>query len=107
MKHRQIHPISSLWLLSTMVCSEECGENYDRVEDLCIRISPYKLNWDDAQAKCESEGGHLVSLTSEAQQIALNKLIKNKENSKKIFEAGSWTTEEIEGYWTGGMVMRE
>ncbi len=34
--------------------TEECSENYDRVEDICVRISPYRLGWEAAEEKCNN-----------------------------------------------------
>ena len=83
---------------------EECSENYDRVEDICVRISPYKLTWEDAEAKCQEEGSHLLHIMSESVQTGLIKLIKSKEKVKSFFELNNWSTQDLEGYWTGGMV---
>ncbi len=38
-----------------------CAESYDPAGDeVCVRISAYPENYDDAQAKCLSEGGYLM-----------------------------------------------
>ena len=84
---------------------EECSQNYDRIEDICVRVSPYKLTWDDAEAKCQDEGAHLLHIMSEEVQIGLIKLIKKKEREKSFFELNNWSTSDLEGYWTGGMVI--
>ena len=86
---------------------EECSENYDRVADVCVRISPYKLTWEDAETKCQTEGSHLLHIMSEAVQKGLVALIKKKEAVKSFFALNTWSTEELEGYWTGGMVSTE
>ena len=86
---------------------EECSENYDRVADVCVRISPYKLTWEDAETKCQTEGSHLLHIMSEAVQKGLVALIKKKEAVKSFFALNTWSTEELEGYWTGGMVSVE
>lgn len=84
--------------------TEECSENYDRVEDICVRISPYRLGWEAAEEKCKTEGGHLLSILSEAIQMGVNRLLKKKESIKDFFEINKWSTGELDGYWTGGMV---
>ena len=84
--------------------TEECSENYDRLEDICIRISPYRLSWDDAEAKCQTEGAHLLSILSESVQFKLLQLLKKKESTKDFFEVNKWSTKELEGYWIGGTV---
>ena len=69
-----------------------------------MRVSPYKLTWDDAEAKCKEEGAHLLHIMTEEVQIGLIKLIKKKEREKSFFELNNWSTQDLEGYWTGGMV---
>ena len=85
--------------------TEECSENYDRLEDTCVRISPYRLSWDAAEEKCQSEGGHLLTIQSQSLQFKLLLLIKKKETIKNFFEVNKWSTKELEGYWIGGMVI--
>ena len=72
--------------------------------DICVRISPYRLNWEAAEAKCKTEGGHLLSIMSETIQMGLNRLLKKKESIKDFFEINKWSTGELDGYWTGGQV---
>ena len=84
--------------------TEECSENYDRVENVCVRISPYRLKWDEAEAKCQTEGSHLLSILSESIQLGVNRLLKKKESIKEFFEINKFTTTELDGYWTGGTV---
>ena len=86
--------------------TEECSENYDRVDDICVRISPYRLKFQDAEDKCQSEGGHLLSIMSQAVQTKLNALLRKKESDKDFFEVNKWSTTELDGYWTGGHVSR-
>ena len=41
-----------------------CPENYDPVTDeVCLRISAYPASYEDAKAKCVSEGGFLLQYT--------------------------------------------
>ena len=84
--------------------TEECSENYDRVEDICVRVSPYRLSWEAAEAKCQTEGGHLLSVMSQSIQFGINALLKKKESIKEFFEVNTWSTTELDGYWTGGQV---
>ena len=74
------------------------------MSDICVRISPYKLTWKEAEEKCKSEGAHLLHIMAVEVQKDLISLIKKKETMKSYFEEGTWSTEELEGYWTGGMV---
>ena len=84
--------------------SEECSENYDRVDDICVRVSPYRLTWDAAQEKCQTEGAQLLSIMSKDVQFGLMALLKKKESTKEFFEINTWSTTELDGYWTGGQV---
>jgi hypothetical protein len=36
-----------------------------------FRVSPYSLNWEDAEAECKQEGGHLAYINS----LAVRKLL--------------------------------
>ena len=74
------------------------------MSDICVRISPYKLTWKEAEEKCKSEGAHLLHIMAVEVQKDLISLIKKKETMKSYFEEGTWSTGELEGYWTGGMV---
>ena len=89
---------------------EECSENYDRVEDVCVRISPYPLTWSEAEAKCVSEGSHLLHILSEEVQTGVEKLVKTKMKLKDFFSMDKWATglsSEHEKYWIGGKVFRQ
>ena len=74
------------------------------MENICVRISPYRLKWDEAEAKCQTEGSHLLSILSQSVQAGINKLLKKKETIKEFFEINKFTTTELDGYWTGGTV---
>ena len=74
------------------------------LENVCVRISPYRLKWDEAEAKCQTEGSHLLSILSESIQLGVNRLLKKKESIKEFFEINKFTTTELDGYWTGGTV---
>lgn len=46
---------------TTFIIENGCEENYDPISDqACARISSYPETYDDAQAKCNSEGGYLL-----------------------------------------------
>ena len=87
--------------------TELCGENYDLVHDLCVRISPYPLSWDDAQAKCKSEGGNLLHIINSEVQAGIQALIIKKGREKDFFEEDKWATglsSSTDKYWIGGTV---
>lgn len=84
-----------------------CGENYDVVHDLCVRISPYPLNWHDAEAQCQEEGSHLLHITSQEVQTGIQELIIKKKQVKDFFEDDKWNTglsSSNDKYWIGGTV---
>ena len=76
------------------------------MEDVCVRVSPYKLKWDEAEAKCQEEGAHLIHVMSLEVQKGVEKLIKKLQLTKSFFEVNKWSTDELEAYWTGGTVSK-
>ena len=89
---------------------EDCAENYDRVEDSCVRISPYPLTWSDAEDKCVEEGGHLLHILTQEVQDGVEALIKSKLRLKDFFTTDKWSTglsSDHEQYWIGGKVFRQ
>ena len=88
---------------------EDCAENYDPVEDLCVRISPYPLAWQEAEDRCKSEGGHLLHILSEEVQLGVVSLIARKKAIKDFFTIDQWTTglsSSTDKFWIGGTVLR-
>ena len=86
---------------------EECGESYELVADSCVRVSPYPLGWAAAEAKCQEEGGHLLSITSQQLQTELDALIRQKMKLKEFFEFDKFDTglsSSTEKFWVGGTV---
>lgn len=83
---------------------EDCSQTYTKVGNRCIRVSPYKLSWHDAEMKCRSEGGHLADIMSAQQQQDLADHIKLKHEEKPYFEVDKWTTESQHHYWIGATV---
>ena len=80
------------------------------VEDLCVRISPYPLTWDEAEDRCKSEGGHLLHILSEAVQLGVVSLIARKKAIKDFFTIDQWTTglsSSTDKFWIGGTVLRQ
>ena len=71
---------------------EDCAENYDKVEDNCVRVSPYPLTWSQAEEKCADEGGHLLHILSQEVQDGVEALIKAKLRLKDFFTTDKWST---------------
>lgn len=46
-----------------------CQDHYEPAGDLCIRPSVYPETYDNAQLKCQSEGGSLLFITSQEVQV--------------------------------------
>ena len=68
-----------------------------------MRVSVIKLSWTEAEQKCKSEGGHLLSINNENVQFQVNQLINDKiEKKEKEFQAPYAT--DTENFWLGGTV---
>ena len=63
------------------------------------RIFDESLNWSDAEAKCEQLGGHLVTITSEDEQLFLETFLNNS-NKYSYFIGGKQTDSDWE--WITG-----
>ena len=46
-----------------------CQDHYEPAGDICIRPSVYPETYENAQLKCQSEGGSLLSITSQEVQV--------------------------------------
>ena len=87
--------------------STECSPNYERVHNICVRVSPYALSWADAELKCMDEGGHLLQIMNEDVQIGVEFLIRSKLRSQMHFELDRWVggiSSTTEKFWIGGSV---
>ncbi len=52
-----------------------CAENYDPIsEEVCVRVSAYPETYEDAKAKCESEGGFLFQHINQASEVSQDTL---------------------------------
>ena len=49
-----------------------CQEHYEPAGDICIRVSIYRESYENAQTRCQSEGGYLLSITSHEIQVTDN-----------------------------------
>lgn len=67
--------------------------------------SNVNTTWNDAKTYCENLGGHLVTITDEAEQAAVQNLLQNEENPVNSYWIGGYTESEVatEGWqWTSG-----
>ncbi len=66
------------------------------------------MTWEEAKVYCENLGGHLVTITDEAEQFAINNLLKEKGTKKNYwmggrrkandYESWEWVTDESFSY---------
>lgn len=68
--------------------------------DKCLRVSPNKLNYERAQEKCETEGGQLLSVTTEQIQEDTVAFIEMKRAQFDHYKAADY-------FWIGGSVDAE
>ena len=61
------------------------------------RIYSDDLTWDDAKARCERLGGHLLTITSDAEQNYIENLIKNSSSDCEAYWIGAKANES--GWW--------
>ena len=74
---------------SAVVEDKTTGNRYERYD--------YLMSWEDAEAFCESLGGHLVTITSQAEQDLVVKLLSNPRRGQYAIGA---TDRNAEGTWT-------
>ena len=90
--------------------SEECSENYEKFENMCIRVSPHALDWRSAEKQCIHEGGHLLHILTEEAQSKVEFLIRSKLRSKSHFEIDKFSTglsSSSKEFWIGGAVFNQ
>ena len=46
-----------------------CQEHYEPAGDLCIRASIFPETYENAQSRCQSDGGYLLSITTSEIQV--------------------------------------
>ena len=68
---------------------ESNGSRYERYD--------YIMSWEDAEAFCASLGGHLVTITSQAEQDLVSSLLSNPRRGQYAIGA---TDRNAEGTWT-------
>ena len=87
--------------------SQDCGENYGKIQDICVRVSPHALDWLSAEKQCIKEGGHLLPILTEDIQSQLELLIRGKLRSKSHFTSDKFSTglsSSMTKFWIGGAV---
>ena len=57
------------YFVHSVCLAASCPEGWQRFEGSCYQFTVEPaLQWTDAEAQCVSQGGHLVSITSQAEQ---------------------------------------
>ena len=80
----------------------KCSTNYDLVGGKCIRVSPFPESFDAAEAKCNSEGASLLSITDENIMMYISSYVANEEKSK--IQYLSEYSPDLSAFWVGGIV---
>ncbi|XP_052701321.1 macrophage mannose receptor 1-like [Crassostrea angulata] len=76
---------SPMQYIGTTTVSPGCNETYISYESMCYKFAEENLSWNEAQANCESENGHLATVNSRYIQAFL---------SSQLFEKAG-------NYWIG------
>lgn len=71
----------------------------NRFEGHTYRLYQTKINWNEAKEKCESLGGHMVTITSAEEQNAIEELLKKYAKINQNYWIGL-TDSESEGDWS-------
>ena len=86
---------STGWCPSKIESPVSCSINYKLIGTKCVRVSVIKLTWGEAEQKCKSEGGHLLSITNAKLQLNVKRLINDKVAPY---------APHAENFWLGGTV---
>ena len=83
---------------TTLFSCSECGATI--YNGHLYAIYPVYVNWYDAYKYCDSLGGHLVTITSQAEQDFINSFISGCEYSAEVYEDYFfWTGAILNGKW--------
>lgn len=80
----------------------DCEQNYDMVDQVCLRVSPILESFDEAQNKCREEGGNLLSNLTDAFLKSLEIYISEL-NSSELYISQSLNFTSSTKFWIGGM----
>ena len=80
--------------------NEDCPESYDKVDNICVIVSPIADVYEAVQEKCTEEGGKLISILDKKLHLALVSYIQNMSLVKYYFNI----TTKITDYWIEGTV---
>ena len=78
------HTILSFLIHMNIVFFSEngCQEHYEPAGDICIRASIFPETYENAQKRCENDGGYLLSITSQKIQVFYNNITCSRERIK-------------------------
>ncbi len=80
----------------------ECNQNYEKVNNVCIRVSAYAETLKNAAAKCEIEGSYLLPIMDSEVLPPIWNYIKALSDSKIYFQQEF--SPDLSTYWVGGTV---
>lgn len=80
----------------------ECSPNYDKVNGLCLRVSPLPETFTDSASKCEKEGASLLTIDSYTPIRQIKEYIQLLSVTKTFFEKEY--APDLSSYWVGGIV---
>ncbi|KAL5007312.1 hypothetical protein ScPMuIL_016118 [Solemya velum] len=92
------------YLITVDLSSQEpgCGSfsHYDLISDeICLLLPPEKETWDNAQARCESEGGFLATVFNEMVGIIIEGHILTSRGKHSHFWLGGTNRNAADGTW--------
>ena len=79
---------------------DECGLNYKRIADKCLRVSPYAETFDEAVAMCKKEGSNLLKIPNVEIITELKEYINILSKTKVYYEPKY--SPDVSSYWVGG-----
>ncbi|CAJ1078643.1 type-2 ice-structuring protein-like isoform X1 [Xyrichtys novacula] len=90
-------------LLCALMALTESEEVWKKIGSRSFAYISKKMSWDDAEQNCIQLGGHLASIRSSTEHIALKIMIKENANwNPHVWIGGTDSTENDVWRWTDG-----
>ena len=80
----------------------ECNKNYEKINNICIRVSAYAETFEAASAKCTDEGSTLLPIMNSEVLLPIWNYIKTLSQNKIYFQPEF--SPDLTTYWIGGIV---
>lgn len=58
--------------MDDILAAQGCADNWVEFEDICYFYSRERMNWTNAEQHCRDLNSHLLSITSQQEQIFVN-----------------------------------